>query len=377
MALIDLFENFIISKNDDREKYYEIKDEAREYKGFLTQYLGYNLIIKEDFIKLEKLPALPEKWMGIKDFDSKKEYIFFMLLLAFLEDKDKEEQFILSNITEYIQENYEFERIDWTVYKDRKALINVITFSLSIKILKKYDGEENEFLRNFTSEVLYENTGISKYVVRRFNSDISECKTYEDLIESRETNLEVDSGVLRTNRVYRRLMLTPVVYKSQGYESDYEYIKNYRNNIKNNFDKYLNWDVHIHRDASMVIPTFNIRADMFPNNKIITYAVLFLAKKLRELLESKFISYNENDELVIESSAFYDIVIGIKDTYSHGFSKDLREASNQRFYKEMFDYLIEWNMISDEGNYVKVLALIFKFSGSYNKEYIGGESNEE
>lgn len=376
MALIDLIENFIILKDDNRDKYYEIKDEVKEYKSFITQYLGYNLIIKEDFIKLEKIPAIPEKWMGIKDFDSKKEYIFFMILLIFLEDKDKEEQFILSNITEYIGENYEFEKIDWTAFKNRKALINVMKFSLDMKILKKYDGEENEFLKNAESEVLYENTGISKYVVRRFDFDIAKCESYKDLIESKESKLEVDSGTLRTNRVYRRLVLSPVVYKKQGYESDYDYIKNYRNNIKANFEKYLNWDIHVHKNSSIAIPNFSVRADLFPNNKIVTYAVLFLAKKLRELLENNIISYSESDELTIESSRFNDILTGIKNFYGHGFSKDLREATDERFYKEVCDYLMEWNMISVHGNSIIILPLIFKFSGEYNKDYNGGQSDE-
>lgn len=376
MALIDLFENFIILKDDNRDKYYEIKDEVKDYKGFISQYLGYNLIIKEDFIKLEKLPAIPERWMGIKDFESKKEYIFFMLLLVFLEDKDKEEQFILSNITEYIAENYEFEKIDWTSFKNRKALINIIRFSLNIKILKKYDGEENEFLKNLASEVLYENTGISKYVVKRFDMDISEATSYKDLVENKESTLEIDSGTLRTNRVYRRLVLSPVVYKNQGYESDYDYIKNYKNNIKTNFEKYLNWDIHVHKDASMAVLNFSLKGDLFPNNKIITYAVLFLAKRLRILLEDNVISYNEDDELIIKSSRFNEILIGIKNTYGHGFSKDLREADEGRFYKEVCDYLLEWNMISEKDNNIEILPLIFKFSGDYNKDYNGGESDE-
>ena len=35
---------------------------------------------KDDFIKLEKIPGIPEEWMGIKEFTEIKEYIFFILL---------------------------------------------------------------------------------------------------------------------------------------------------------------------------------------------------------------------------------------------------------------------------------------------------------
>ena len=40
-----------------------------------------------------------------------------MILLIFLEDKNNEEQFILSNLTEYIKQNYSEEKIDWTKQK--------------------------------------------------------------------------------------------------------------------------------------------------------------------------------------------------------------------------------------------------------------------
>lgn len=61
--------------------------------------------------------------MGIKEFSEIKEYIFLLIILMFLEDKNKEEQFILSNITEYIENNYPDEKIDWTIFKNRKSLI--------------------------------------------------------------------------------------------------------------------------------------------------------------------------------------------------------------------------------------------------------------
>ena len=121
MGFISLLENYIILKEKDRDLYYDIVDNADSYREFIDDILSYNLIIKDDFLKLEKIPTKPEAWMGIKDFKDKKEYIFFILVLMFLEDKNKEEQFILSNITEYIEHNYASEKIEWTVFKNRKS----------------------------------------------------------------------------------------------------------------------------------------------------------------------------------------------------------------------------------------------------------------
>ena len=121
MRFTDLLENYIILKDNDKELYYDIKDNINDYMNMIKEYLSYKLIIKDNFIKLEKVPANPQGFMGIKEFDSIKEYVFFMILLIFLEDKNNEEQFILSNLTEYIKQNYSEEKIDWTKQKNRRS----------------------------------------------------------------------------------------------------------------------------------------------------------------------------------------------------------------------------------------------------------------
>src|SRR6056297_1315808 len=98
-----LLERYWISKEEDKELYYRIKDAYPEFKDFLQNKLGYRIIINPYIIKLEKIQGKPESWMGIEDFNDKLEYAFFCLLLIFLEDKGPEEQFILSQVTEFIE----------------------------------------------------------------------------------------------------------------------------------------------------------------------------------------------------------------------------------------------------------------------------------
>ena len=124
-----------ILKSRDRELYYELKEElaSGEEKKFLMEKLGYPLIVNPYMIKVEKIPAVPENWMGILEFTSKLEYIFFCLVLMFLEDKEAEEQFVLSELTEYIQGQYREEQVDWTVYRYRRHLIKVMKGPLSVQ----------------------------------------------------------------------------------------------------------------------------------------------------------------------------------------------------------------------------------------------------
>ena len=163
-----------ILKSRDRELYYELKEElaSGEEKKFLMEKLGYPLIVNPYMIKVEKIPAAPENWMGILEFTSKLEYIFFCLVLMFLEDKEAEEQFVLSELTEYIQGQYREEQVDWTVYRYRRHLIKVMKYCVACGILNVNDGSEEGFARDDANEVLYENTGVSRYFMRNFTQDI-------------------------------------------------------------------------------------------------------------------------------------------------------------------------------------------------------------
>ena len=375
MAFLDLVENFMIIKDKDRDLYYQIRDEIDTYKKFIFENLGYKLIIKEDFIKLEKIPAVSEKWMGFAEFSKKQEYIFFMLLLIYLEDKQKEEQFILSNITEYIEENYSSEKLDWTIRTSRISLINVINTALDIGIVKKTDGDESTFIQDRYGDVLYENTGVSKFVVRIFNSDISKAQGYKELLNINSYDRETDDTDIRRNRVYRRLLLSPAIYKGQGSDSDYEYIKNYRNHIRDNFEKYLEWDLEVYKNMAVNTVNSNV-SDIFPSKKGIAQVVLFTTRKIRSLLDDGIIKKRDDECINLKVENLKEIILGVRSEFGHGFSKELRDSSDDKFIFEVLEYLKLWLMAEDNGEEIIILPLIAKFLGEYPDDYVGGVKDD-
>ena len=129
-----------ILKDREKELYYQLKDEIGKSRDFLTEKLGYQAIITPNLIKLEKIPAYAQNWMGIQDFSDHLEYIFLCMILMFLEDRDAGEQFVLSMLTEYIQANIKEEQIDWTIYSYRRHLVKVMKYCVKIGILEIDDG---------------------------------------------------------------------------------------------------------------------------------------------------------------------------------------------------------------------------------------------
>lgn len=370
MILIDLLENYIIFKEKDREKFYEIKDNIHRYKNFIKNNLSYDLIIKEDFIKLEKIPSDPQAFMGIKEFEKKEEYIFFMLLLMFLEDKNKEEQFILSNLTEYIYLNYTFEKVDWTKFVTRKSLVNVIKVAINLGVIKKNDGEEESFEKNYIEEVLYENTGVSRYIVRNFQMEIDDIKDYTEILS--KSNLYVDKHNKRKINVYRSLTLSPIVYNEKEDDGSYDYIKKYRSNIIPSFENNLGWNIDIHKNGALVVlKNSNEVKDTFPNNNGESSAVLIINCKIHNLIKDKKLIVLQDDTIVIKRDEFENILLQIRKEDGHGFVKYLRDCSDDLFISKVSRYMKDFSMIREDDENIIIMPLISKVVGKYPADYKG------
>lgn len=377
MNFVDLLENYLILKGRDKDLYYDVKDNIDKYKSFIYDNLAYDIIIKDDFIKLEKIPVIPEEWMGINEFTEIKEYIFFILLITFLEDKNKEEQFILSSITEYIEHNYLDEKIEWTIFKNRKSLIKVMKFAIDIGIIKKNDGSEEEFSKSETGDVLYESTGLSRYIVRRFSKNIEDSESYEDLLGDEFSGISKDLGTVRKNRVFRRLLLSPVVYNDENDNGDYDYIKSKRSFIRNTFEENLGWDIHIHKNGALAaLENSNEVKDIFPNKKGESAAVLFINKEVRRNINSGNLKKEDNDTVVMSNSEFDEFIIEVRRTHGHGFTKTLRDVSEQVFINIIRNFMKDFSMIREEKDFTILMPIIGKVLGEYPEDYKGEAKDE-
>lgn len=373
-----LLSNYIIFKDENREVYYTVKDNIKNFKPFITEKLGYDLIVRGEFIKLEKIPGKSESFMGIEEFNSEKEYVFLMLLLMFLEDKGKDEQFLLSHITEFIASNGTGDRVEWTDYFTRRSLIKVLKFSVKNNLVKINDGNEESFASDTDKEVLFESTGISRYMVRNLNITLGEETSVKDLIEGDYGNFDGDKGVLRRYRVYRRLLLSPIVYKEEGYEEDYDYIRNYRNIIQDDFNKYLQWNLHVHKNGAMLIPTENNLNGFtaFPNNKGITDVILHLTKEINKKIRANSIEKNVEDICIVTKEEFEDLITNVKNNKCQGWSKELRDMSTAKLIYEVIDCMEEMSMIKEKGESIYILPLCGKIQGDYPEDYKGEQVNE-
>lgn len=375
-GLKELLKRNVIYREADRELYYKVKDSIKDFKSFITDKLGYDLIVRGDFIRLIKTPGIPEATMGIEDFNDPREYTMLMLLYIFLEDKGKEEQFLLSHVAEFLSSNDIGEVYSWTDYSTRKMLIRVLKYAVEINLIKINDGSEEGFVNDSTREVLFESTGISRYMVRNFSQDIINLELKDILLEERSGDMDSDKGVLRRNRTYRRLLISPVVYR-EDIPEDYDYIKNFRNIIEEDFEKYLGWKLQVHKNGALLVPQEGERGfKTYPSSGTLNDIILLISKEIRKRLQAGNLEVNEEDIITINKEEFEAMILDIKDQKNHGFSKEYREMHLGKFIYQVLKELSDLSMIREEGDIVRVLPLCGKVIGDYPEDFYEGDIDE-
>lgn len=377
-----LLENFWILR-DDRENFNKIRDAENKIKPFVEEKLGYRLIINPYIIKLEKVPSDVEEWMGIDAFQTPMDYVFLCLLLAFLEDKGPEDQFVLSNITEYIEAQYDGpDKVDWTLFQHRKSLVRVLNFAVDIGIIKIDDGDHERFSESEDTEVLYENTGISRYFLRSFNREITEDMKIEDFLQE-DLNLSNPKDVViqRRHRVYRKLILSPSVYSEGPDDQDFMYIKNYRNTIAKDLEEYLDAKLHLHKTSAFVLFNDNkYLKSYFPDkNKNISDIMLQVNKIIRQMIEDGKLAYNPDDTIDITEAEFINIILKVKERFSDGWYKSYREMSEKQLIEEVIENMESFKMIKrvEELHSIKILPMAAKLIGEYPPDFEKGEGADE
>ena len=98
-----LIEQFWICKDNEKETYYKVKRDIPNFQRFVREQLGWKLIHTENLLKLEKRPAHAEPFMGIQEFSDIRDYCILCVVLMYLEDKEEQEQFLLSELIDYVE----------------------------------------------------------------------------------------------------------------------------------------------------------------------------------------------------------------------------------------------------------------------------------
>ncbi len=124
-----LIENCWIDKKKDKELYMKVRRKLPRCQKFFREQLGWTIINNEQILKVEKIPAHAESYMGITDFMESRDYCLFCVVLSFLEDKEEQEQFLLSELIDMLELQLKgVMDMDWIFHAHIGNLVTYGTF---------------------------------------------------------------------------------------------------------------------------------------------------------------------------------------------------------------------------------------------------------
>ena len=298
----------------------------------------------------------------------------------FLEDKDAEEQFILSQLTEYVSANMPGQPVDWTLYTSRRRMVKVLRYAVAQGIVKVTDGSDDVFMDEESGEVLYENTGASRYFMRNFSRDIMEYTRPEDFRESDWFEMNEDRGIARRHRVYKRLLFSVGMYRNAGAEEDFEYLKYYGRRLAEDLEQNFDCQVHIHKGSAFLLSGEDCHiGTTFPGNNALSDILLLCCAKIREKVESGAWKTGNDDTVRVEEIEFEQMLREVKAESGSGFTKNYREMPEGEFVREITENLERWTFIKceEKEHQVIIYPSAGKMTGCYPDDYAGGNTNEQ
>ncbi|RJX22574.1 MAG: TIGR02678 family protein [Desulforudis sp.] len=367
-----LLEQFWIRRDEEPEKYQSVREREQVLRSYFLDKAGFRLILHRYFAKLEKIPAEPESWMGIQTFHHPRDYAVFCCLLAYLESKAVDEQFLLSDLCEELRAVYPGDdALDWTHYEHRKSLVRVLRTSADLGILKVVDGTIEGFNYAEDNEVLYEVPVVARYFMRSYPKDLFQFATKEEILAA-DWPEGVDEALKRRHRVYRRLLLSPVMYSRDTVEADFLYLRNYRHRVREDIEKHTGFCFELYRNAALLtLPEQRVRFTLFPDNKAISDIAIQFAAVARERRAEDDIPLQFDGILGLTIPDFQKWVRICKERYGAGWSKQYREAGISQTAKELLAFLVEWKMAErdPETAAVHLRPLLARTTGRYPSDF--------
>ena len=365
----ELLENFWIVRDKDSESYFRIKRAVNntKMKRFLNQFAGWNIVVNNKLIKIEKTPAQAMPFMGIQEFQDKKDYCILCALLIFLEDKFEGEQFLFTemeqSITAIIGNSIQF---DSKKFSDRKAIVRVLKFAENMSFIKTSDGSVENLESDLNKQILYENTGSSRYFSVNHSMETGDFKSYKDFEKREELYTNSETGSARINRIYRKLLLQPAVYWENKNDADSIYIKKQRRSIIQHLEEYTDGRLDIHNGAAFYMLNENDTfGEIHISDKAVSGFSALICTELQKILSPDLTTH----KTFISKNDFRKFILDCKEKYKDGIGKQLRETSDDKITDMIINYFYNWQFLenADDGYYI--CDGIYKISGRFPQDY--------
>lgn len=372
-----------LTKQDDADGFARVKAHFEYLRDWFYEHAGYSLLVTRSFAKLEKIPGVYRSWMGIDGFRNPRDYGLFTFGLWYLEGKGDGEQFLLSEMVETIRDHLLGAgiHVDWTLYDHRLSMVRALKKLRELAVLTSIEGEETGWARDGDSaNVLYEASPLARYVLRRFPKELMAYESMDELYEVEQQELLVptddDDGPRgqvnvrsRRHKVFRRLLLEPVVYDWEWTEDERRYVQTQRSWLSGQMAEATGLVGRRFREA-LYFSWSELMADMdlFPTLSALSDLVLLLASALQMEFANGQASYPRDAFgcIRLTRGEFEALLRKVREASEPYWTKDHREKSTSQLAADLLAHFEDWNLAQrDDLSGIVLLPALSRFHGVY------------
>jgi uncharacterized protein (TIGR02678 family) len=373
-ALLLLFGKYWIMREEQPEQYQLIRQYEPLLRPYLFEKCGWRLIQNPQFYKLEKIPAEPEPWMGISEFQQPRDYALLCCIMAFLEEKGVDDQFLLSGLCESILALYPHDpdatALNWENYEHRRSLVRALRFTVELGVVRLVEGDNEQFAQQRESEALYEVTLLARYLLRSYPKDLHQYESREELQSAEHFDEEATIGAGRRIRVYRRLLLTPAYNAVMARPEDFVYLRAMHKRLREELESHTGLQFELYKDCALLVsPERNYWCgELFPQQQSGLHAVmLHFANFCRELWQEANI-WPE----CLSRVEFEKLAVQCREASGSGWTKEYREMNPARLGESLLAELRSWKMADcdPETGLIELRPPLWRLAGRYPEDYL-------
>lgn len=337
-----------VTKDKDAELFYWIKDQYTELRDWFAEYTGFLLILTRTMAKLDKSPLKAESWMGMDGFREVRDYTLFTYALWFLEGKSELEQFVLTDIVEQVSEQMSAALIpvDWENYQHRLSMVRALKKLRQLGVLVHIDGDETDWAHSGQKNVLYECEPSVRYVLRYFPRDMRQYGAIDDFAELIVYPESAEGGLRkRRHRVFRRLLLEPVIEDRDWDPDDLYYVVTQRRTIIDNMQFMFGMEGTRYREGLYFFyPELSGECGLFPTAAGVSDLVLLFAGELRRRLGLKDWFVTEQGTIELTLTDVEGVLYALKQNYGEYWSKEHRMMGLGELSDVLTSHMSEWGL---------------------------------
>jgi uncharacterized protein (TIGR02678 family) len=372
-ALTLLLEHYWILREEQPEQYQLLRQYEPLLRPYLFEKCGWRLIQNPQFYKLEKIPAQPEAWMGIAEFQQPRDYALLCCIMAFLEEKSVDDQFLLSGLCESILALYPHDAamatLNWENYEHRRSLVRALRFTVELGAVRLVEGDSEQFALQRESEVLYEVTLLARYVLRSYPKDLRQYHSRQELQSAEHFDEDATIGAGRRIRVYRQLLLNPAYNAAAARPEDFAYLRAMHKRLREELESHTGLQFELYKDCALLVSperSFWCK-DLFPQQQSGLHAVmLHFANYCRERRAASA-EWQERLSLV----ELEKLVAQCRDDCGSGWTKEYRDMSLNRLTGSLLTELRAWEMADEdpETGLIELRPPLWRLAGRYPEDY--------